>query len=298
MGTKVTDQVRDDLVALAGARGQVYADQKSMHQAVPAEMNYPDDELYLAQVALWVQQDIIAAIVKTNQQFQRRGDTRKLEGVAASAIKRLVYLDVRGYVVMAKSEVVGSPAHGAPPDQYPSMVPVQPTRAQQVGKAGYIGSAPGAASVPQLTGRVTNPLYDVVHYELTVVMVDRQLMQLYRNLLASNFHTILDVEIGKVGRPVLPLGMPQPVVSGSEGLYDYGPDPVVQVRITGELQLLAEFTRGRWDAEANDWDKTCPPLMPKEFLRKLDAQDSSALREEDKRRLTAWPGAAGEGGVR
>lgn len=279
------DKVRTRLVSARAAAGGVYADQNSMHQAIPAEMNYPDDELYMAQVALWVQQDIIAAIVETNRQFRRPATARKLNGVPASAVKRLVSLDVLGYVVMPKPGAVRVSSRGGGPYEA-SQLPSPPGQTTgETGKLSYIGFGQKTALPPQLTQRATNALYDVVHYEFTVVAVDRQLLPLYRNLLARNYHTILDVAIGQVGQPAAVGGRLEPVATASEGLFDYGPDPVVQARITGELLLLADFTRGRWNGDANDWDKAYPPLMPTEFLETLNDQDPSACRPEDGQRL-------------
>jgi len=205
-------------------------------------------------------------------------------------VKHLVEVRVRGYAVGAGGAARPSPRRG------PGGVP--PGRAAAGGGSLYV-SLPTAAgmgargpAVPSLTQRVTNKLYDVIHYEFTVVAVDRELLRLYSNLLEQGYHTILNVQIGKpavkaAARPGVG-GVMGPAQAGD--LYDYGPDPVVQVTVVGELLLLANFTRGRWDPEAGKWDEKYPPLMPPAFLSRLDRADANALRSADRKRLPAVGG--------
>ncbi len=270
------------LVLAKAAEGWVYADESAMHVALPAVMNYPNDELYLAQVTLWVQQDVIAAIRKTNDDAQRRFAVKKLRGVAGSAIKRLVGLNVRGYVMRQRPRALPAYGAGGPGPR------VGPMAARQAaGRVVYVGFATmKSVPVPMLTERVCNKLYEVVHYDFTVVGSDQELLRLYTNLLARNYHTILDVRIDEPGQQPAQAGAPMRALGApAEDRYDYGPHPVVQARIVGELLLLADFTRGRWDEKAKEWHATHPPLMPAEFLRKMNEVDPGALREEDKERL-------------
>jgi len=61
----------------------------------------------------------------------------------------------------------------------------------------------------------------------------------------------------------------------------------MQVIIVGEMVLLTDWTRGRWDDEKNQWDVNFPPLMPVDLLKQIDQINPTALREEDKARLEA-----------
>ena len=129
-----------------------------------------------------------------------------------------------------------------------------------------------------------NKLYDVVHYDFTVILPARYLRRLYENLRLQNFHTVLDVKISMPGGDS---GMsPAAQSRAGESYYYYGTDPVVQAKITGELLLLTDWTRGRWDAVKKEWDKDYPPLMPEQFLKWI-ARDASVLRQEDQTRAPA-----------
>ncbi len=216
-------------------------------------LDYSDDDLWMAQVGLWVQKDIINAINLTNEQV-RKTASRKQTGVAASAVKRLMNIDVRGFVLG------GSADSGA---------------TTTVLQYANIDSAKGDKTPPRLTGRACNKLYDVVHYDFTVVIPMRYLLRLQRNLMAQNYHTILELSIIK------------PVQSK---VYYYGTDSVMKVTIVGEMLMLTDWTRGRWDKETKTWDKDYPPLMPVEdFLKNIREMNPDALRDEDNKRKGLSP---------
>ena len=203
-----------------------------------------DEILWLAHVGMWVQQDIVGAINLTNSQMERTASGGQ-RGVAASAVKRLMNIDVRGYVLR----------NGG-------------------GKAAALhyldlGEKKVSKPVPQLTGRACNKLYDVIHYDFTVILPMRHLLRLQKNLMAQNYHTVLAVSIT---RPV------------QSDVYYYGTDSVMKVTIVGEMLMLTDWTRGRWDKDAKEWDKNCPPLIPVEFLKEMKNIDAGAMRKEDDKR--------------
>ena len=90
--------------------------------------------------------------------------------------------------------------------------------------------------------------------------------------MSQNYHSVLDRRI-------------QPVSEGQDepgaGLYDYGPDPVREVTFEGELLMMVDWTRGRWDEETDDWSQQYPPLTPVEVLQEMPA----GLRDVDEDRL-------------
>ena len=76
--------------------------------------------------------------------------------------------------------------------------------------------------------------------------------------------------------------------------YYYGPEPVVQVEIQGEVLLLTDWERGTWDDQANAWSEQFPPLVPAEALREQYQPGSrrpSARRTSQ--RIPPEPGAPG-----
>ncbi|MDY7009371.1 MAG: hypothetical protein SVV80_01280 [Planctomycetota bacterium] len=214
----------------------------AMYNALPLA-DYDDDALWMAQVGLWVQQDIVDAINLTNRQVQSTASGGQ-RGVAASAIKRLMNIEIRGYVLGGSESGVL---------QYLDVGDINTSR-----------------SAPQLTGRACNKLYDVVHYEFTVILPMQHLLRLQKNLMAQNHHTILEVDVNRT----IPSDM-----------HYYGTDSVMTVTIVGEMLMLTDFTRGRWDKDAKDWDENYPPLTPATFLEKMREMDAEIVREEDKKRL-------------
>ncbi|KKM27574.1 hypothetical protein LCGC14_1573360, partial [marine sediment metagenome] len=123
----------------AGA-GDIFADEQSMHMALISDtLNYTNDMLWLAQLSLWVQRDIVAAINDTNAQVRRaravsvqRAGAVKDKGVPASAVKRLVFTAVHGYVVDLSGGTEVPVGRGAPD--------------ASMGRArlAYVGQTPGA----------------------------------------------------------------------------------------------------------------------------------------------------------
>ena len=279
-------------------KGWIYADEQSMFEADLSDAKrYDDAELFMKQVSLWVQEDIIDAINRTNEQAHREaakiavGNVGNVQGVPASAVKRLISINVRGFVVAGTSTSSGGSMRegyrlGAEGGERFGA----PTGSQEATGVSLEYLCPGGNvvfSVPELTGRYCNKLFDVVHYDFTVVMPMRYLMRLYRNLMMENFHTILDVKIENpylasiVGVQARRAGMVQ------DQLYYYGNESVMQVTIVGEMLLLTDWTRGRWNDENKQWDKDLPPLMPVGLLNLISQIDPSALREEDEARLKA-----------
>ena len=270
---------RDKFILSKALEGKIYANKgESMHMVLLSEqVRYSFEELWFAQVSLWVMRDIVEAVKATNEQASSAG-----QGVPVSAIKRLVESEVLGYVVGqsgAAGVSGGSDVAAAAPDAAPASVNLQY----------YTGGARGASSrAPNLTGRACSQLYDVVHYRFTVVMPIKNLPRLCRNLMKQNYHTVIDVHISATDSEVGPTsGGTEKIIGrgrGGERSYYYGTDSVVEVSITGELLLLTDWARGRKkqvNPKTGAEVKGYPELMPKEFLSSLGGLDEGALRPED-----------------
>jgi len=288
----------EKLIRTCAHRGLIYADEQSMDPImVPgSSMRYTDSQLWMAQVSLWVQKDVVAAIIATNEEVRRRAAPGQ-KGVPASAVKHLKAMKVIGYVVgdtgggAGGVEGVGGTQGGG------GMYGVGGTTGALTGAGAmthrlvYVGLAPGLQQVSpeRLSRRACDTNYDVVQYEFTVVIPFRYLPKLYRKLLERQYHTILKVQVGQsttTQQPGMHTMGAGPTATAQEYYY-YGTNPVVQVTLTGELLLAAEWTRGRWDEKSNAWDKAYPALMPDAFLAMIQRYDASALRPEDAKRASA-----------
>ncbi|MGD0770857.1 MAG: hypothetical protein ABSB42_21960 [Tepidisphaeraceae bacterium] len=85
------------------------------------------------------------------------------------------------------------------------------------------------------TGRVCNGLYDVLRFKLRLVVDAAKLTQVVRELEASRFITVLNVQIKEVVDPVMSASSPQ-------GGFRYGNKPVIRVEIDCEELLLRSWT--------------------------------------------------------
>jgi len=293
IAARAAEQARENVTIRLARRGRMFVDQGAMDDYwadVPFSPMIAFDKLWEAQVNLWVHQEIFRAINTTNSDVLGAGG--KSDDVVNAPIKRLVSVTINASPL--DNSLPGEGTGKARTRDAEYMPPIPPMMIPQPG-GGYKsagGGGPTKASVTvtadTLTQRVSNTDYDVTRYAFTVVMPSRFLPQLQRNLLASNHHTILDVDM-------VPLGGEGTAGSGQAGFQDYhyyGPEPVVTVTIRGELLLLTAWERGTWDDKEHKW--VYPPLMPKQMLGRFQAEGrSAALRPEDTRRLQQTSALAG-----
>ena len=289
--------------------GVVYANPSSLDMYFLEEVpNRPLNELWQAQLNLWVTGDIIGAIKQTNQEVLEKLPSQD-RNVLNAAIKHLVKIDVNENYARAVPEQAAPtpvPARRAGPagEQFYEESELMETRAPAGGQA-----MPGAEGKPDasvLTRRGSCKDYDVIQYSFTVVMSPRHLAALEQNLMARNYHTITGIQVEAIdanGPSALAQGAgaaystytPGTATGVESNLFYYGPDTVAQVRLEGELLLLAAWERGTWDERNKRFDPKLPPLVPVEALQQqFPVADDPALRPEDIARLPQ-PAAAPEG---
>ena len=138
-------------------------------------------QLWEAQLELWVQQDIIRALALCNKVGQPEANITNVP------VKTLLDLEVLpGYVGLhTRGGLLGSDSPNMPysqPEDY---------------------SAPPENEVPRNflvgpTGRMSNPLYDVRHARLDVIVDYKRLPELYNAIARVNLMTVLDCEIEDV----------------------------------------------------------------------------------------------------
>ena len=233
--------------------GLIYASWKSLDpQFASANSLVPYEDIWKAQLNLWITEDILAAIAQTNTQSQA-GVDEKNRNVLTAGIKHLVKIDITESYVTEKTTARRSAGIAAP-------------------TAGGREPAAKSARIDNLTRRLCTRQYDVIHYTVTLIMSTPHVLSLQRNLMTRNFHTVLSIELTDLAG----------LASKPDPLYYYGTEPVMQVTLRGELLLLTAWERGTWEKEKDRWSKKFPPLIPKESLQTIG---SSALRPEDDRRL-------------
>ena len=129
------------------------------------------EQLWAAQLSLWVTADVLEAIRLTNQQVvdEAIAQGAASENVGLSGVRRLLSLRVYGYM---------------PPG---------------VGQGG-LSVTPPSGSSRTLTQRRSSPLHDVVFYELSVIMPVRHVADFERVLMSHNYHTVLNVSMHAIAQ--------------------------------------------------------------------------------------------------
>lgn len=159
------------------------------------------EQMWNAQVSLWIQQDVVQAINALNREAAKAvpdGDAY----VEHSPVKRLISLRVLGYVL---------PSGGTLP--------------LGTGDAGALGREP----TPSFTDRKSNELFDVLRFELTAVVDSRETLKVADAITKANFNKLLAIESVAVNR----------TVDEQQG-YFYGTAPVAQVRMEFETYMARD----------------------------------------------------------
>ena len=259
--------------------GKIFIDKDALDSYFPEtrDTNVTKTQLWQAQINLWVQSDIVNAIVDANRKSAdqiKQSTGVEPAGVLGSAVRRLIHIEVtRGYCLAAGGTGSSGSSTGSPTPS-PS----------NTGLPGMSDMHPGASGTPSaatngLTHRTCNSDYDVVTYEFKVGMPSRYIPMLLTSLLQRNFHTITKIDVAPLtpeAQPAAATGSPQTVPP-----Y-YGGDAMAEVTIQGELLLLTAWERGTW--EKDDWSRTYPPLMPAEVLQDMKQSCPAAMRPEDLKR--------------
>ncbi len=214
-------QIRLGQYQLRARQIALYADESSF-PALPNIRQEPSlAECWDLQEQYWIHEDILAAIKRANE----AGDTGSAEsGVSGSVIKRLLSLQAGDVDYDAAQE----PAPGAA--QPPVPPPMDP------GMDGGGGGMPPAG--PNFTGNLTGRrggaeagnFYDVRKATVRVVADAERLPVFFDALAATNFITVLDVDMTAVD-----------TATDLKGGYYYGTRPVVEATIEVETIWLRSW---------------------------------------------------------
>jgi hypothetical protein len=202
-------------------KAAVYLDQNALTQAPHMNLQAEGgtapsaESMWYAQMNVWVQQDVARAIAEMNT-FRDRADpskTRPSSGVYESRVKHLKSISLGSGFDMYYT---AASAAGATGDE--SAAAAAQTKQPKVYK-----DSP--------TGRACGPMYDVVHSTLTAIVSQNAVEDLIRTLESGRMVTVLSVEEKKIDN----------AIAADQG-YDYGPAPVVQVKIKCEHLFLRDWT--------------------------------------------------------
>ncbi len=168
----------------------------------PSARPTPSDVWY-AQLSLWIQQDVAAAIIAANNNIPT-------SNILTDAVKRFSQLRI-AEGISAYVQPAGGPAAAAPPDESGGTDVRDFTRSP--------------------TGHVSNDLYDVVQFNLVLEVDQEQIPLVLHELQRDKMMTVLGVEITPV----------DPVQADAQG-YIYGSSPVVQLSLACESLLMRKWT--------------------------------------------------------
>lgn len=145
---------------------RLYINEGTFHELPLEAIRAPTPiEMWMAQVSLWVQQDVVSAIEKLHRELA--GRVREGEVcVEHMPVKHLVSIHVRGYQTQK------------------GLVPF-PSRASAFG---------AEAAPPSFTGRVCDDQFDVVRFGVQAVVDQRQLLLVVDRITRENFYKCVDLD--------------------------------------------------------------------------------------------------------
>jgi hypothetical protein len=261
-------------------------------------MDLPTQEqiqmLWRDQVRLWVFRDVITAIVETNKQhiqrLQKESQVPLEPSVLTAPVKRLMWVDCTGEFF------TGTLEEGEERGRYSGRDDDDRRGSEQE------SDKPKAYTI---TGDVSNERFDVVRYQVVVVMNPERIPLLERNLSRLNYHAVLGYRAQSAAN-----GLRMPNVSESSSgdrragtqvslvrsdVHYYGAEPVMRVTLDVQLRLVTDWIRGkgvdplpRIPEQVSDprqllFVPEAPPLVP---WRILDVEEMEyALREVDRKRI-------------
>jgi len=194
----------------------------------------PAEEIWLAQMGLWVQQDVCKAIADANAQSKQ---------VATSPVKELVAIEIPHgreiYVLPGGASATPTPMGAAPASPVATNGPTDELKKD-------FSASP--------TGRVSNGVFDVVHFTVCMNVDATQVNRIIKELQRGRLLTVYQADIVVVNS-----------LEKQQDGYFYGPVPVVTLTLRCEELFMRSWTR---------------PLMPqpiKQFLNVQEPPPSTAM---------------------
>jgi hypothetical protein len=212
----------DQLLEERATKYKLYMDQTSLsvHPTMLDQNKKPTPaDVWYAQLALWVEQDVAASIMEANNNVPN-------SNVLTDAVKRLVRLDVpEGPAIYFQNGTPGAAGAAA--------APVDP-------------STPDYSSSP--TGHVCNAVYDVVQFQLVMEVDQRQIPLILHALQDNKLTNVLSVDITQVDTNA----------AADQG-YIYGSAPIVSISLNCETLFMRSWTTKLMPDEVKNNDLHIPP---------------------------------------
>jgi hypothetical protein len=154
------------------------------------------DDMWYAQVGLWIQEDVVRAIREVNEEAASRLDPKEAN-VGRMPVKHLISIRIPGYLTSQGTLVRFEGVREATTVQQPSV---------------------GGAEVPQVfTNRVGDENFDVIRFSVRAIVDQRELLRLPDRITRTNFYQLVDLDYSAT----LPL-----TGADAQGFH-YGDGPVV-----------------------------------------------------------------------
>ena len=165
----------------------------------------PDAQVWFAQMATWVQTDLVDSIAALNDRvLKSKSQDPKAWNIINAPVKHVMSVNV---------------PEGA--EMY--------FRITDTSQEGLAAGAQDFMSSP--TGRTSGPVYDVIKFTLVVKMDARYLPALIQEMARGKFITVHKVDTTSVDTSL----------ARQDGFY-YGEAPMVQATLTGEALMLRDWT--------------------------------------------------------
>jgi hypothetical protein len=206
--------VKPDMEAWRAAKHRIYL----LPGALPVDttiniQNLPTpDKICDAQFAMWVYDDVCSAIARVNDSDADGAtpDGPPIHDIAHSVVKQLVGIT--------------------------TPVPVENTTGFDA-TAGVSSVAPKVTTI-STTGRVSNGLYDVLRFKVSLVCDASKIPLVIRALEAGQFMTVLNVQITEVVDPVIAASG----ANSTQGGFRFGEKPVVRIELDCEALFMHKWT--------------------------------------------------------
>lgn len=261
---ELTDRVMRRLIYDAARAGHIYATEDAFHHLITDTGTIIDptpEQMWAMQLNLWIQEDIVKAIVEAN----------------GKPVPRYSYPGGK------ETFVLGAPPVNVREAAVKRLLSIRVDKDYYRGPTGQAGSA---AARPTMTGHLSGNKYDVLHYTFEVIMDTRRVSYLVTALSQQNFHTPLSISYSQLDTTQDPRNAIDPSRGAGMPIRDWGDDPVMKLTFECEAVFMKS---------PQSWRDPKDPVQSKrkrsEFFKKYPDKVLKLLRGKEEVALPADPAA-------